>query len=272
MKQNYCGGCGFELNSVLGHQNFCPGCGQDFGRRQSPSAWRPVQSGGGQWRRYATMESSVPLALPSGGDGGSMTAYRRSPARNPEFGADVVVVLGQAGLIGLAGAIFSFPLPWMVDGLPWWTFGPVGAWAFAGAIWGLIKSNRSHMWNVETITQESEAIQGAGPAVAAPSGKVAIEISQVDGDGRFVRGLNLELPGGVSQADFVEFAKGVTGRGGSLAVGSWTGRGKLFSKSVYNALLDELMEAGIVEWIDENNHSVGRQFAAGGQEALKGLM
>ncbi len=218
------------------------------------------------------MESSVPLALPSGGDGGSMTAYRRSPARPPEFGADVVVVLGQAGLIGLAGSIISFPLPWMVSGLPWWTFGPVGAWSFAGAIILLIKSNRRHLWNVETITQESESIQGAGPAVAGPKEKIEVTVRHEDNQGRYVKGNEFDLPAGVSASQFSEFARGATGRGGSLAVGSWTGRGKLFSKSVYNALLDELGQAGIVEWIDENNHSVGRQFAAGGQEALKGLM
>jgi len=285
MAHNFCPNCALPLHG-LENNLFCPGCHQDLGRQpvnalalrgSGASGWQPVAfDGGGTWRRYSTLESSVPLALPAPSDGGgSVTASRRSPARSPEFGADVFVVAGQAALIGLAGSILAFPLPWIIWGdfggvwvsLPWWTFGPVGLWTFAGAILKLIQSNRAHLWSEETVTQDAAPVEPA----PAPAGEVGLIISHTNSSGKFIGGLNLTLPKGIPQDKFYEFARGATRRGASLAVVDWTGQGKLFSKPKYNSLLTVLGEAGIVSWIDEENHSVGRRLTDEGRVALVGF-
>lgn len=286
MANNFCPNCALPLHGLDGVL-FCPGCKQDLGR-QSASAlalrspgtgtWQPVTfDGGGTWRRYRTLESSVPLALPAPPDaGGSVTASRRSPARTPEFEGDVAVPAGQAVLIGIACSILSFPLPWIIPGniggllihLPWWTFALVAPVAWALAVVALVMSGRRHLWNIEEVTQDSAPAEVA-PA-RAPDGEIKLIISRHDGNGKFIRGLNLTLPAGVGQAKFYEFARGATRRGASLAVGDWTGSGKLFSKSVYNNLLAVLSEAGIIEWRDESNPSVGRRLTDVGRAALVG--
>lgn len=277
MYGNFCPNCGLPLHG-LNHAIFCPGCKQDLGRQPptalvqhgpAPAAWQPVAfDGGGTWRRYSTFDSSVPLALPAPtSDGGSVTASRRSPARPPEFMADVIVPAGQAGLIGLAiGIIFIF-CPLVVGGFPWWGFAPIGVLSFSVFVLVLLHGNRKHMWNEETVTQDAAPVEVA----PAPAGEVKLIINHTDGDGGFIRGLNLTLPPGVSQTKFYEFARGVTRRGGRLAVVDWTGQGKPFSKKVYDSLLSVLDEAGIVEWKDNANRSTGRRLTDDGQAALMGF-
>lgn len=285
----FCSNCALPLAGLDGVL-FCPGCHQGLGRQPANALTlrgrvptleprfprQPVQfDGGGTWRRYHAMESSIPLALPAPSDaGGSVTASRRSPARTPEFEGDVAVPAGQAVLIGLAVSILSFPLPWIIPGniggllihLPWWTFALVAPVAWALAVVGLVASGRRHLWNIEEVTQETAPIEVA-PA-PAPDGEIKLIISRHDENGKFIRGLNLTLPAGVTQAEFYEFARGATRRGASLAVGDWTGAGKPFSKSVYGALLLVLDEAGIIEWRDESNPSVGRRLTDEGRAAL----
>ncbi len=280
----FCSNCALPLMG-LDHALFCPSCHQDLGRQpanaltlrgpgigsrgedshmyESGSGWQPVAfDGGGTWRRYHTLRSSVPLALPAPSDvGGSVTASRRSPARTPEFVADVLVPPAQAALIGLAISILTSPLPWMVSGLPWWSFAPVGVGTFAVAMLLILRSNRSHLWSEETVTQDAVP---AAPA-SAPAGEVKLIISRVDANGRFIGGLNLTLPEGVSPDAFREFARTVTRRGGRLAVIDWTGKGNPFSKGVYGKLLATLIEAGIVE-----DTSAGRRLTDEGRAALVG--
>ncbi len=270
----FCPNCALPLRG-LENSLFCPGCHQDLGRQPAnaltlrgpgTSGWQPIAfDGGGTWKRYHTMESSIPLALPAPTDaGGSVTASRRSPARSPEFMADVVVPAGQAGLIGLAiGIIFVF-CPLVVDGFPWWGFAPIGVLSFSVFVLVLLHGNRKHMWNEEKITQDAAPTE----PTPTPDGEIKLIISRHDDSGRFIGGLNLTLPKGIPQDKFYEFAKGVTRRGASLAVVDWTGQGKPFSKPKYNALLLVLDEAGIIEWEDVENHSVGRQLTDEGRAAL----
>jgi hypothetical protein len=149
----------------------------------------------------------------------------------------------------------------MVSGLPWWTFAPVAPVAWALAVVGLVMSGRRHLWNVEEITQETELVKAA----PAPAGEVGLVISHQDSNGKFIRGLNLTLPGVTADA-FREFARTVTRRGGRLAVIDWTGKGKMFSKNVYGKLLSALIEAGIVE-----DTSTGRRLTDEGRAALVGF-
>lgn len=231
-----------------------------------PGPWQPVIfDGGGTWQQYQTMQSltSAPWAALPSGDNVNMEAWRRSPARSPEFSADVVVVAGQAALIGMAVGILSFPLPWMVSGFPWWSFGPVGLGSFAIATLALLRSNRRHLWNEEHVSQEAPE-----PPKAEITESIGLNIRHENSDGRYVGGLNLTLPDGVSLAMFYEFAKGVTMLGGKLAVDDWCGTGKPFSKKVYGKLLDVLLEADIVVWRDESKPKAGRRLPSSGRRAL----
>lgn len=48
---------------------------------------------------------------------------------------------------------------------------------------------------------------------------------------------------GIDQADFLTWARAVLG-GQSLAVGQWVGRGRLFTRGQYDALMSELGAGG----------------------------
>lgn len=240
----------------------------------SAGPWQPVIfDGGGTWQQYQELQStsSAPWAALPSGDNVNMEAWRRSPARSPEFSADVVVVAGQAALIGMAVGILSFPVPWMVEGLPWWSFGPVGLGSFAVATLALLRSNRRHLWNEEHVSQESpEPTPEVKPELAPePIPEPTFEVIHKSEKGTILSVQRFShLPQNVLD-NLASFAQQVEFKG--LSEATWTGKAGVFSKPEYTALMVVLHEAGIVEWVNPKAKAQGRQVTRNGKLALAHL-
>lgn len=80
---------------------------------------------------------------------------------------------------------------------------------------------------------------------------------------------SFELPAGIDQAKFLEFAKGVIVDGKRLSQTDWAGGGRLFSGPKYRQLLSRLSEAGIVAFIDPEKPTIGRKLTNEGITTLK---
>jgi hypothetical protein len=131
----------------------------------------------------------------------------------------------------------------------------------AGAVWSmLLVDHRRLLWDNERATHQD--LDGDGTVGRVQ--EVRLSISHYDESGRFVRMEYLNIPG-ITQEQLQSFAREVT-RGMPLAVASWTGRGALFSRGQYDALMAELQRAGLVR---DDGGNIGRVLTAAGRSILK---
>lgn len=252
--------------------NLCPTCGQPIKR---PGVARRLLSAYGSYRqtRIASYQSTSltpwqPQPPPGSSEPGRyLEAERRSPYRPQNAESDFLVPALQALATGVFVTIGAGWVAWKYPGFTADMALGCGVLA-AGGFWVLtVLANRKLLWMVETITNgdlDNDGVIGEPP----PPRPVALEVTHRNEAGTFGQMFRFDLPSGVTEDDFKEFARGVTtGRG--LAESGWIGSGKPFSRQSYNALLAALEQAGIVRWKDDGNHAAGRELTPSGARSLR---
>ena len=254
--------------------DICPTCGQPMKR---PGLGRRLWSTYGSYRQnrittYSNMAMTPWQPQAPGGSGSEpgryLEAERRSPYRPQNAESDFLVPALQALATGAFVTIGAGWVAWMYRGITWEM--AVGAGLVSmGGFWVItVLANRKLLWMIETITNGDLDHDGAVGAPAAPARPVALEVVHRNEAGIFSQMFRFELPEGISEADFGEFARGVvSGRG--LAESAWTGAGKPFSKSRYGDLLATLEQAGLVRWKNVNAPAQGRELTPAGGRALR---
>lgn len=258
----------------MGQYQFCPQCGAKLDTR--PGAMRRLARGVGQWRAARqTLESTalVPWQpeppAPVAPAGHTMTAIRQTPVRGQNLEADLATPFLQAVGTGLFVSILGLYLAWVKEGVLWHQ-GLIAGVATACLYWLLTLSwNRKLLWLVEEIIQSD--VDGDGETGQPVPQQQVTTLEMVHRDDGIQR-RRFDLPEGMTEADLIEFARGVLVEHRGLAESSWTGRGRPFSKPKYKELLDVLTKAGLVAWVDDKNHAQGRKLTWAGRHALAKLV
>lgn len=252
--------------------NHCPMCNQPLKRQ---GKLKRLAGAYGSWRskRITTLQSTAltpwqPPEAAATQPGGYVEASRVMPIRAQNLESDFLTPLAQALGTGffvmLATGLYAWQSPAAT-----WVFG-VGCGLLAAGIHWLIAiiQNPNNLRTIETIIRQD--IDGDGvigePAPAPPIALEVVHKSEVDKG--FRQMFNFELPAGITEADFYDFAKGVTEGSQGLAQTDWTGSNKPFSKPKYQEFLGRLDSAGIVEFIDPKSPTVGRRLTTAGRRAL----
>ena len=162
------------------------------------------------------------------------------------FEADVLIPTAQASK--LAGA-FALPvavgglLAWGLEDWPWWT-----APTACAAVYAL-----AYAWaTTRFIAHSRQRIETWQPN-PAPKGETTV-LEVVSPDGKQRRNVHLD----VEPHTLAKFAQDAPRKG--LAIGTWTGGGKPFSRRGYEAFTTRLMRAGLVGWKDPRNKNLGLAF------------
>lgn len=241
-------------------QTTCPHCGKSIVLSAGPV--NPRLSG--TWSQMRTMQSSAPWGDGQSQPQGYYSAIRKSPARQPALIPDVAVPITAGLTVGLCSAVLSitpafyFGWSWLV---PVATFGLVTPLAVLGIMRGV---NRGQ-WITEQVEQEPPE----NPPASKQSQPVNLEIVHKSEDDHFRKMFRFELPSGIDEVKFYDFARGVTFGGRGLSQSDWTGSGsKYFSQPKYRQLLGRLTEAGIIAFIDSEKPTMGRKLTIKGRQAL----
>lgn len=198
---------------------------------------------------------------------------RSQPARRATRESDVWVPLLQAAITGafsalLLGIISGVVVHW--QGWPWWYAGltALGVWLLVtSSTWlRLLSDSRELLWKLETWSNRD--LDGDGktgePESREPTETVRLEVQQT-GNGSNSAFFH-DLP--TEPALFTTWAQAAI-NGQSLAVGHWTGNGRPFSRSDYEALLEFLHGAGVVTWQNKDAPAQGRRVTRPGKAALE---
>jgi len=243
----------------------CPLCRQRINTTNTHGGWQSVT-------RFNSAiappwEQSPPNNPQIGAD-----YYRKQPARQANFISDVLVPLAQSAITGTIGGLISGVLLSMT-GYSWQVSSKGGliiGLGFLGLFWLiLLNAHRSLLWIIEEITGTDIDGDGqAGKPQPQPQTKpIQLEVNHYKDNQHYQQQI-IDLPQGVTEAMFLEFCKGVT-MGKGLSISEWTGDGKLLSKNEHAEILSRLAMAGMVIWINENHHNLGRKLTAKGKATLK---
>lgn len=212
------------------------------------------------------MESAAASSLPVPVGGGGYSYHKATPTRAASIESDVLVPLAQSAIFGALAGLVSIALPLWVKGWSWWSPAAIALGVTALAWWVIAQDHRRALWTIEEMT--SYDIDGDGQAgpPAPPAPPITLEIVHKSQGGK--RFLNFNLPDGIGEADFLEFARGITLENRGLAELVWTGKGKLFSRGRYGELLDILTQAEIVRLKNSHAPAQGRELTGAGYQAL----
>lgn len=187
--------------------------------------------------------------------------YHSEPARAASVASDVAVPALQSLISGVVAGAVTLALCVAFG----WQMRIAGAVALAvlalAWVW-LLVDHRRLLWAVENLTHADVNRDGA---IGQPEpARLVLEVKHSGGERSGFDFLHL----GIDQADFLTWARAVLG-GQSLAVGQWVGRGRLFTRGQYDALMSELERAGIVRAADARNPQSGRELSPAGRAALR---
>ena len=187
--------------------------------------------------------------------------YHSEPARAASVASDVAVPALQSLISGVVAGAVTLALCVAFG----WQMRIAGAVALAvlalAWVW-LLVDHRRLLWAVENLTHADVNRDGAiGQLEPA---RLVLEVKHSGGERSGFDFLHL----GIDQADFLTWARAVLD-GRSLAVGQWVGRGRLFTRGQYDALMSELERAGIVRAADARNPQSGRELSPAGRAALR---
>jgi hypothetical protein len=223
----------------------------DYGADFRPEPGLPWE----KWRPY-----NEAVGLPANNNIAEMT--RERPARGMTWEGDFLIPFGWSvvsGAFALAGSItLTLAFHWPMDGAV--MFSLAAGFVAAGAVWAwrLTTHSRS-MWDIERIVgRDLDGDQRVGQPVTR------IEVtSPKPGGGGSMHFIDVGAEPEVMRAFFR-----AVGAGGSLAVGSWTGAGKAFTRPQYDALMARLEGAGLVE---NQGGNVGRVPTLAGRAVFRRL-
>lgn len=185
------------------------------------------------------------------------------PTRAPTVGADVAVPLCQAVASGvLVGVPLGGALAYLAR-LPWWLAG-IGAVLVAGCVWMLLlRDHRRLLWQTERTTgRDLDGDHQIGQPAAPPP--LRLELDSTDQDGYHGQILHIDA---VTPDQLATFARAVR-EGRSMALDTWTGKGRLFTRTQYANVMDEMTAAGLVV---KSSGNTGRRLTAKGRAVFRGL-
>jgi len=196
---------------------------------------------------------------------------RSQPARRASRESDVLVPFLQAAITGAFTAIMlgigaGVVVHWQA--WPWWYVAIVVAMTWllmTSGVWlRLLNDSRELLWKVETWSNRDLDGDGTTGEPEEPAQVVRLEVKQekAGSHSSFFHDMPTE------PAVFTTWAQAAV-NGQSLAVGHWTGSGRPFSRSDYEALLDFLQGAGVVAWQNPDAPAQGRRVTKPGKAALK---
>jgi hypothetical protein len=257
----------------MSNTNLCPMCNQPLKRRGKISRAASAYSG---WRKrtLTTMQETAiqpwqPAQDFEQGPGRSFEAERTRPARAQNLESDFLVPLALAGATFGIVTIGALWLAWNMRGFTW-PMAITAGFIFAGGMWfALVLANRKLLWIVERVANFDLDGDGYTGQPEPPARPVALEIVHKSEADSFRQMFRFDLPAGVTEDDFREFALGVVNEHRGLAESSWTGAGKLFSKAKYNELLNTLDQAGLVRWRNPAAPAQGRELTPAGSRSLR---
>jgi len=187
-----------------------------------------------------------------------------TPAREATVSADVVVPFLQSMVTGLmatlvAGAlVVGLRLQWQYSLL-------AGGLALCMTWLYLLADHRKSLWSVERY--EQDIAQPAAPTSAErdrpQNVKVKLEVNESTGRIRYGH-----LP--IDLERLSAMARSIN-NGRPFSVSAWSGRGKLLSRSEFEALRDWLLESGYARWRDDNNRNLGVEFTRQGAAFWRGV-
>lgn len=257
----------------------CPMCGQPLGKRSGNL--RRAFSAYGRWRsrRITRLDSSAvgpwqPPGMRPGPDetapaGGYVQASRVTPVRPQNLESDFLTPLMQAIGTGFFTGLVSGLIAWQSPTFTY-VFALGCGVSAAGLHWALaIIWNRGNLQVIESVVRQDLDGDGhIGPPPPPPAVALSVVHTSSD-DPSFRRIFNFDLPAGITENNFRDFAGGVTEARRGLAEATWCGSGKPFSKPKYNDLMDTLSRAGIVRWRNEQAPAQGRELTPAGGRALR---
>lgn len=201
---------------------------------------------------------------------------RYQPARPARYEPDVLVPFLQAVItgafvavaLGIGAGVVAHWQSW-----PWWyaLAAAGGGWLLVAALtWSqLLADSRDLLRKVETWSnRDNRDLDGdgeIGEPKDTPARTVRLEVEQ-RGDGNQRSSFFHDLP--TEPALFTTWASAAV-NGQSLALSHWTGNGRPFARSDYEALLDFMQRAGVVTWINPDAPAQGRQITKPGKAALQ---
>lgn len=195
-------------------------------------------------------------AVPAG-----VTLERRRPARAADLRSDVAVPFIQAVITGLLatgiGGGVAVCGKWDVAAVG----GVVGGLVMGGAWLLLLREHRDLLWETEEITGLD--LDGDGHVGAPVSTTLEITIPGDHGKQTKIA----DLPAAPEQLRAL--AQGMLR--GRMAETEWYGRGKLFSKGKFYALRQELIDRGLMVWVNPKAHTQGTELTAVGRSVFRRL-
>ena len=215
----------------------------------------------GKFSGYQSVSSVASGARGAVAPADQWDVYHSEPARAASVASDVAVPALQSLISGVVAGAVTLALCVAFG----WQMRIAGAVALAvlalAWVW-LLVDHRRLLWAVENLTHADVNRDGA---IGQPEpARLVLEVKHSGGERSGFDFLHL----GIDQADFLTWARAVLG-GQSLAVGQWVGRGRLFTRGQYDALMSELERAGIVRAADARNPQSGRELSPAGRAALR---
>lgn len=235
----------------------CPSCGRVLVVQSGELAggFEELRGYPAEWGNYR--EVSTPVAPAAFSE-----LRRETPVRPPTIEADVLVPAAQAGLSGLAATIGA-TLGAVVWSWPWYIPVAVGGGAMCLTWAGLLLANRGLLRTVERVVHrdlDGDGQVGEPRSEPEPRPVTEITVTVPKQGAASVYFLKTDVDHGVLRS----FCKAAVG-GATLAVGSWAGGGKPFTRQQYDGLMAELTRAGLVEDLGGNK---GRTLTRAGRHVL----
>ena len=237
--------------------------------RGAPLDWREQLSGGDSgwsgWRerRYTTYGFALAEALDTDAE-----YERRRPARNANLESDVAAPGIQAAVSGLIAGIGRGGIAAALGAAHPWAIGlGVGAGALGVAWFVLLRDQRALLWEVETLTGADLDRNGVvGKPEQSPTVRVEIEERKPKGRGSLSF---VHLPCTPEQLETL--ARGAL-NGKPLSESAWTRKGRPFSRREFSKVRDELVERGLVRWVNPAAHAQGLELTLTGRAVFRRIV
>lgn len=191
---------------------------------------------------------------------------RINPVRSPEIEADAIVPALQCAIIGVGTFAVVTPLALIMFGEAGWLVGVVASGIGVGAAaLDAIYAARRSLYATEELEDNLFAMQNSSAEASVSSSEVTLVVRRED-VGVYPQILKRSLP--VDEERLREFAL-VAVQGQPITQKEWVGRDKLFSRTEFDAVMQNLLELGLVAWASSRDAAQGRILTRGGRAALQ---
>lgn len=196
---------------------------------------------------------------------GDYEAVRETPSRTYSVEADLLVPVGQALVTGLIAVLPASAVSFYFSA-GWYPVLVVFSAATSLSWARCLDIARSSAMVTETFSYNASSGDLSGGLDKETGAPVRLEVVHETSGIKHKMQL-LDLPDKITERQFGEFLKDILA-GRSMARKNWVGSGKPFSRDVYDQLLARLVEAGIVNLIENNE----KRLTNGGKKAIAAMV